>query len=117
MRGVQRSLWGKWRQFRGSVSLLLRKSEVVQRVISTDNTHEPGGGMLLDCSRSRVCRIQEESVQYLYYENAYKGRGTSHVKGVRKACTEGAVIHKAAMRRYGYKGGAKGAHQQVLMHM
>ena len=27
-------------------------------------TSEPGGGILLDCSRSRVCRIQEESVQY-----------------------------------------------------
>ena len=30
------------------------------RVIFADNTHEPGGGMLLDCSRSRVWRIQEE---------------------------------------------------------
>ena len=60
-------------------------------VVSTDNTHEPGGGMLLDCSRSRVCRIQEESVQYLYYENAYKGRGVTHVIGsgsVHKWCSD-----------------------------
>ena len=30
-------------------------------------TSKPGGEIQLDCSRSRVCRIQEEIVQYLYY--------------------------------------------------
>ena len=54
-------------------------------------TSEPGGGIQLDCSRSQVCGIQEESVQYLYYENAYKGRGTTHVKGlgsVHRRCSD-----------------------------
>ena len=72
--------------------------------------------MLLDCSRSRVWRIQETSVQYLYYGNAYKGRGTTHVRGGWEACTEGAMIHKVAARKYGHERCTEGAHQQVLMH-
>ena len=32
-------------------------------------------------------------------------------------CTQGAMIHKVAMRRYGCEGDTMGAHQQVLMHM
>ena len=39
-----------------------------------------------------------------------------HMLGGQEACTEGAMIHKAAARRYGHKGGTEGAHQQVLMH-
>ena len=39
-----------------------------------------------------------------------------HMLGGREACTEGAMIHKAAVRRCRHKGGTKGAHQQVLMH-
>ena len=39
-----------------------------------------------------------------------------HMLGGREACTEGAMIHKAAVRRYGHKGGTEGAHQRVLMH-
>ena len=39
-----------------------------------------------------------------------------HMLGGQEACTGGAVIHKAAVWRYEHKGGAKGAHQQVLMH-
>ena len=39
-----------------------------------------------------------------------------HMLEGQEACTEGAVIHKAAVRRYGHKGGIGGAHQQVLMH-
>ena len=39
-----------------------------------------------------------------------------HMLGGRGACTEGAMIHKAAVRRCGHKGGTEGAHQQVLMH-
>ena len=38
-----------------------------------------------------------------------------HMLGGQGACTEGAMIHKAAVRRYGHKGGTTGAHQQVLM--
>ena len=54
-------------------------------------TSEPGGGVRLDCSRSQVCRIQEESVQYLYYESVYKGRGITHVRGlgsVHRGCND-----------------------------
>ena len=44
-----------------------------------------------------------------------------HMLGGQEACTEGAMIHTAAVRRYGHKGGhrgcTKGAHQQVLMHV
>ena len=39
-----------------------------------------------------------------------------HMLGGQEACTEGAMVHKAAVRRYGHKRGTKGAHQQVLMH-
>ena len=79
-------------------------------------TSEPGGGVQLDCSRSRVCRIQEKSVQYLYYENEYKGRGTTHVRGS-GSVHKSAMVHKATVRRCRHKKGTKGAHQQVLMHM
>ena len=39
-----------------------------------------------------------------------------HMLEGQEACTEGAMIHKAAVRRHGHKGCTKGAHQQVLMH-
>ena len=39
-----------------------------------------------------------------------------HMLGGQVACTEGAMIHKAATRRDGHRRGTKGAHQQVLMH-
>ena len=39
-----------------------------------------------------------------------------HMLGGQEACTEGAMIHKAVVRRCGHKGAHKGAHQQVLMH-
>ena len=39
-----------------------------------------------------------------------------HLLGGRVACTNGAMIHKAAMRRGGHRQGTKGAHQQALMH-
>ena len=39
-----------------------------------------------------------------------------HMLGGQEACTEGAMIHKAAVRRYGHRRDTKGAHQQVLMH-
>ena len=40
-----------------------------------------------------------------------------HMLGGQEASTEGAMIHNAAVRRYGRKRGTKGAHQQVLMHV
>ena len=33
-----------------------------------------------------------------------------------KACTDGALIHKVAVRRCGYKGCTEAMYQQVLMH-
>ena len=38
-----------------------------------------------------------------------------HMLGGREACTKGAMIHKAAVRKYGHKQCTEGAHQQVLM--
>ena len=39
-----------------------------------------------------------------------------HMIRGRIACTNGAMIHKAAVRRNGHRRGIKGAHRQVLMH-
>ena len=39
-----------------------------------------------------------------------------HMLGGPVACTNSAMIHKAAMRRGRHRRGMKGAHQQVLMH-
>ena len=50
------------------------------------------------------------------YTTRVRTRGmVLHMLGGPEACTEGAMIHKAAVRRYGHKGGTEGAHQQVLM--
>ena len=40
-----------------------------------------------------------------------------HMLEGRVACTNGAMIHKAAVRRDRRRRGTKGAHQQVLMHV
>ena len=40
-----------------------------------------------------------------------------HMLGGLVACTNGAMIHKVAMRRGEHRRGKKGAHQQVLMHV
>ena len=39
-----------------------------------------------------------------------------HMLGGWEACTEGTMIHKVAVRKYGHERCTKGAHQQVLMH-
>ena len=39
-----------------------------------------------------------------------------HMLGGQEACTDGAMVYKAAVRRCGHRRGTKGAHQQVLMH-
>ena len=39
-----------------------------------------------------------------------------HMLGGREACTEGAMIHKVVVRKYGHERCTEGAHQQVLMH-
>ena len=40
-----------------------------------------------------------------------------HMLGGLVACTNGAMIHKAVVRRGRHRKGTKGAHQQVLMHV
>ena len=40
-----------------------------------------------------------------------------HMLGGQEACTEGAVVHKAVVRRCEHKRCTKRAHQQVLMHV
>ena len=39
-----------------------------------------------------------------------------HMQGGRETCTEGAVIHKVAVRKHRHERCTEGAHQQVLMH-
>ena len=39
-----------------------------------------------------------------------------HMLEGQEACTGGAMIHKAVVRRFGHNGGTKGAHQQVQVH-
>ena len=51
------------------------------------------------------------------YTTRVRTRGmVLHMLGGLVACTQGAVIHKVAMRRCGHRRGTEGAHQQVLMH-
>ena len=63
-----------------------------------------------------------ESAEYRRRMSSTYTKGTRirgvvlHMVGGQEACTNGAVIHKSAMRRYGHKEGTEGAHQQVLMH-
>ena len=63
-----------------------------------------------------------ESIEYRRrvsstYTTRMRTRGVVlHMLGGRVACTNGAMIHKAAVRKDGHRRGTKGAHQQVLMH-
>ena len=104
---------GETTQERSSTSIEERQSG--SRVISADNTHEPGGGKLLDCSRSRVWRIQEGMFSTYTTKKHIRGIVIHMFEGP-IACTKGAMIHKAAMRRWGHKGDIVGVHQQVLIH-
>jgi hypothetical protein len=115
MRGVRRSLREKWRQFRGSVPLLPRKCEVVQRVISADNTHEPGGECYLIAQEVKSAEYRRRVSSTYTIRTCTRGM-VLHMLGGQEACTGGAMIHKAAVRRYRHERGTKGAHQQVLMH-
>ena len=78
-------------------------------------TSEPGG-------ESYLIAQEVESVEYRRrvsstYTKRTRIRGVVlHMLGGREACTEGAMIHKAAVRRCRHKGGTEGAHQWVLMH-
>ena len=89
---------------------------MVQRVISADNTHKPGGECYLIAQEVESAEYRRR-VSSTYTTRARTRGMVLHMLGGQEACTEGAMIHKAAMRRYGHKGGTRGAHQQVLMHV
>ena len=78
-------------------------------------TSEPGGEYYLIAQ-------EVESAEYKgrvssTYTTRTRTRGVVlHMLGGQVACTEGALIHKAAARRDRHKRGTKGAHQQALMH-
>ena len=81
----------------------------------TGVTSEPGGEYYLIAQ-------EVESGEYrrgkssTYTTRAHTRGVVLHMLGGQEACTEGAMIHKVAVRRYRHKRGTKGAHQQVLMH-
>ena len=85
-------------------------------VTFADNTHKPEGGILLDCSRSQVWRIQEEMTSTYTTRKHTRGMVIHMLEGL-ITCTKGAMIHKVVTRRCGHEGGTKGAHQQVWMHV
>ena len=63
-----------------------------------------------------------ESAEYRGKASSTYTKGTRirgvvlHMLGGQEACTEGAMIQPAAVRRCEHKGGTEGAHPQVLMH-
>ena len=78
-------------------------------------TSEPGGECYLIAQ-------EVESAEYRRglsstYTTGARIRGVVlHMLGGQEVCTDGAMVHKEAVRRCGHRGGTKGAHQQVLMH-
>ena len=78
-------------------------------------TSEPGG-------EYNLIAQEVESAEYRRgvsstYTTRTRTRGVVlHMLGGQEACTEGAMIHKVAVRRYRHEWYTKGAHQQVLMH-
>ena len=50
-------------------------------VTFADVTSEPGGECYLIAQEVESAEYRRGNVQYLYDENAYKGRGTTHVRG------------------------------------
>ena len=79
-------------------------------------TSEPGGECYLIAQ-------EVESAEYRRgmsstYTTRTRTRGmVLHMLGGQEVCTEGAMIHKVAVRRYRHERYTKGAHQQALMHV
>ena len=116
MRGVRRSLREEWRQIRGAVPLLPRKDEVVRKArplqVSLANQ-----GVKYDLIAQEVESAEYRRGMSSTYTTRKRTRGVVlHMLGGQEACTEGAMIHKAAVRRCGHRGGTKGAHRRALMH-
>ena len=78
-------------------------------------TSEPGGECYLIAQEVESAEYKRRASST--YTKRARIRGVVvHMLGGREACTEGATIHKAAVRRCRHKRGTEGAHQQVLMH-
>ena len=115
---------------RGSATVTSGGVETIQRSCSTSTeeievvlvavtfagvTSEPGGEYYLIAQ-------EVESGEYRRgmsstYTTRARTRGVVlHMLEGWEACTEGAMIHKVAVRKCGHEQCTKGAHQQVLMH-
>ena len=66
-------------------------------VTFVDNTHEPEGGILLNCSKSCVCEIQKE-VSSTYTARAHTRGMVIHMLIGRETCTDSAVIHRVKVQ-------------------
>ena len=82
-------------------------------------TSEPGGEYYLISQEVESAEYRRRTSST--YTKRARIRGmVLHMLGGQEACTEGAMIHKAAVRRCGYKGGTEGAQRvhisQLLMH-
>ena len=78
-------------------------------------TSEPGGECYLIAQEVESAEYRRK-VSSTYTKRTRIRGVVLHMLGGQEACTEGAVIHKAAVRRCGHKEGTEGAHQRVLMH-
>ena len=78
-------------------------------------TSEPGGEYDLIAQEVESAEYRRR-VSSTYTTRTCTRGVVLHMLRGQEACTEGAMIHKAAVRRYGHKGGTKGAYQQALMH-
>ena len=66
-------------------------------VTFADNTHKTAGRILLDCSKSQVCGIQEEMSSTYTAKTRIRGMVICMLRD-REMCTDSAVIHKANAR-------------------
>ena len=78
-------------------------------------TSEPGGECYLIAQEVESGEYKR-GVSSTYTTRARTRGVVLHMLEGWEACTEGAMVHKVAARKYEHKRCTKGAHQQVLMH-
>ena len=78
-------------------------------------TSEPGGEYYLIAQEVESGEYRRR-VSSTYTTGARTRGVVLHMLGGWRACTEGAMIHKVAVRKYRHEWRTEGAHQQVLMH-
>ena len=78
-------------------------------------TSEPGGECYLIAQEVESGEYRR-GVSSTYTARARTRGVVLHMLRGQEACTEGAMIHKVAVRKYGHERCTEGAHQQVLMH-